>query len=96
MSSNGRTPGTEAAASIKYSRIQVTTDKNRYLSEASIGNSIRSHPFEYHRSNAYTDGLKFIFFPRRIAPLNALTTEAVSLETLDRFKDVHMFNGGHF
>ena len=38
----------------------VTVDKNRYLSEA--GNRrTRSHPFQYHRPNAYTDRLKFSF-----------------------------------
>ena len=60
----------------------VTTDKNKYLSEASRGNrSTRSHPFQYHRLN--TDGLKFSFFPRTIASWNRLTTEPVSAGTLD-------------
>ena len=60
----------------------VTIDKNRYLSEA--GNrSIRSHPFHYHRSNAYSDGLNFFFFPMTIATWNGLTTETVSAETVD-------------
>ena len=37
----------------------VNTDKDRYLSEASRGNrSTRSHPFQYHRPNTYTDWLK--------------------------------------
>ena len=63
----------------------VTIDKNRYLSEA--GNrSTRSHPFQYDRPNAYTDGLKFSFFPRTTATCNGLTTEAVSAETVDGFK----------
>ena len=65
----------------------VTTDKNRYLSEAGRGNgSTRSHPFQYHHPNAYTDGLKFCFFPRTIAAWNGLTTKAVSRETVDGFK----------
>ena len=43
----------------------ITIDKNRYLSEA--GNrSARSHPFQYHRPNAYTDWLKFSFFPGQL------------------------------
>ena len=43
-------------------------DKNRYLSEAGRGNrSPISHPFKYHRPNAYTDRLKFSFFPRTTA-----------------------------
>ena len=63
----------------------VAIDKNRYLSEA--GNrSTRSHPFQYHRPNAYTDRLKFSFFPRTIATWNGLTTEDVSAETVDGFK----------
>ena len=38
----------------------VTIDKKRYLSEA--GNrSTRYHPLQYHRPNAYMDGLNFIF-----------------------------------
>ena len=65
----------------------MTIDKTRYLSEASRGNrSTRSHPFQYHRPNAYTDGLKFSSFPRTIATWNRLTTEAVSAETVDGFK----------
>ena len=37
----------------------VIPDKNKYLSEAGRGNrSTRYHPFQYHRPNAYTDGLK--------------------------------------
>ena len=37
-------------------------DKNRYLSEAGRDNrSTRSLPFQYHRPNAYTDGLKSFF-----------------------------------
>ena len=63
----------------------VTIDKKRYHSEA--GNrSTKSNPFQYHRPNAYTDGLKFYFFPRTIATWNRLTTEAVSAETVDGFK----------
>ena len=64
----------------------VTIDKNRYLSEAGDNMSTRSHPFQYHRPNAYTNGLKFSFFPRTIATWNGLTTEAVSAETVDGFK----------
>ena len=65
----------------------VTIDKNSYLSDAGSGNgSTRSHPFQYHRPNAYMDGLKFSFFPRTIATWNGLTTEAVSGETVDGFK----------
>ena len=65
----------------------VIIDKNRYLSEAGRGNrSTRSHPFQCHRPNAYTDGLKLSFFPRTIATWNGLTTEAVSAETVDGFK----------
>ena len=38
----------------------VNIDKDRYLMEASRENrSTKSHPFQYHRRNAYTDGLKF-------------------------------------
>ena len=64
----------------------VTIDKNRYLSEAGCNRSTRSHPFQYHRPNAYIDGLKFSFFPRTIVTWNGLTTEAVSAETVNRFK----------
>ena len=64
----------------------VTFDKNRYLSEAGGNKSTRSHPILYHRPNAYMDGLKFSFFPRTIATWNGLTTEAVSVETVDGFK----------
>ena len=62
-------------------------NKSRYLSVAG-GESrrTRSHPFQYHRPNAYTDGLKSSFFPRTIATWNGLTTEAVSAETFDGFK----------
>ena len=63
----------------------VTVDKNRYLSEA-CNRSTRSHPLQYHRPNAYTDGMKFSFFPRTIATWNRLITEAVSAETVDWFK----------
>ena len=62
-----------------------TIDKNRNLSEA--GNrSTRSHPFQYHCPNAFTDGLKLSFFPRTITTWNGLTAEAVSAETVDGFK----------
>ena len=62
-------------------------DKSRYLSVAGEeSRRTRSHPFQYHRSNAYTDGLKNSFFPRTIATWNGLTTEAVSAETVDGFK----------
>ena len=64
----------------------VIIDKNRYLSEAGGNRSTRYHPFQYHRPNAYTDGLKFSFFPRTIATWNGLITEAVSAETVDGFK----------
>ena len=65
----------------------ATVDKNRYLSEAGRGNrSTRSHPFQYHRPNTYTDGLNFSFFPRTVATWNGLATEAVSVETVDGFK----------
>ena len=62
-------------------------DKSRYLSIAG-GESrrTRSHPFQYHRPNAYTDGLKSSFSPRTIATWNGLTAEAVSAETVDGFK----------
>ena len=71
----------------KINNSLVNIDKDRYLSEASRRNqSIRSYPFQYHRPNAYTDGLKFSFFPRTIATWNGLTTEAVSVETADGFK----------
>ena len=62
-------------------------DKSRYLSVAG-GESrrTRSHHFQYHRPNAYTDGLKNSFFPRTIATWNGLTTKAVSAETVDGFK----------
>ena len=65
------------------------------LSEAGSNRSTRSHPFQYHRPNAYADGLKFSFFPRTIAtgnglfldfPVTFFTTEAVSAETVDGFK----------
>ena len=55
-----------------------------YLSEAGGNRSTRFHPFQYHRPNAYTDGLKFSFFPRTIATWNGLTTEAVSAETVEQ------------
>ena len=58
----------------------VTIDKYRYLSEAGGDRSTRSHPFQYHRPNAYTDRLKFSFSPRTIATWNGLTTEAVTAE----------------
>ena len=62
-------------------------NKNRYLSEAGGGSRrTRSHPFQYHRPNAYTDGFKGSFFPRTIAAWNGLTTEAVSAETVEGFK----------
>ena len=63
------------------------TDKRSYLSVAG-GESrrTRSHPFQYHHPNAYTDGLNSSFFPRTIATWNGLTTEAVSAETVDGFK----------
>ena len=65
----------------------VIFEKNRYLSKAGRGyRSTRSHPFQYHRPNAYMDRLKFSFFPRTAATWNGLTTEAVSAETADRFK----------
>ena len=51
-----------------------------------------SHPFQYHRPNAYTDGLKSFFSPRTIATLNGLTTEAVSAETVDGFKAKIAYN----
>ena len=73
-------------ASLTFYKIHnnlVTIDKNRYLSEAG-GN--RSHPFQYHRPNAYMDGLKFSFFLWTIATWNGLTTEAVFAVTLDGFK----------
>ena len=56
----------------------ITVDKNRYLPETGGNRSTKSHPFQYHRPNAYTDGLMFPFFPRAIATWNGLTTEAVS------------------
>ena len=41
----------------------VTIDKDRYQSEA--GNrSTRSHPFQYHRPYAYTDGAEIFFLPQ--------------------------------
>ena len=64
----------------------VSTDKNKYLLEAGGNKSTRSHPFQYHCPNAYTDGLKFSFFPRTIATWKGLTTETVSAETVDGFK----------
>ena len=63
----------------------VTVDKNRYLSAAGGNRSTRSHPFQYHRPNAYTDGLKFSFFPRTISTWNGVTTKAASAETVDGF-----------
>ena len=86
-----RTPGTETAdlfdlLLLKIHNNLVTIDKNRYLSEAGGNMSTRSQPFQYHRLNAYTDVLKFSFFPRTIAIWNGLTTEAVSAETVDGFK----------
>ena len=65
----------------------ATTDKSRYLSvTGGESRRTRSHPFQYHRPNAYTDGLKNSFLPRTIATWNGLTTEAVSAETVDGFK----------
>ena len=64
----------------------VTIDKNMYLSEARGNRSTRSHPFQFHRPNSYTEELKFSFFPRTIAIWNGLTTEVVSAETVDGFK----------
>ena len=47
-----------------------------YLSEAGRGNrSSRSNPFQYHRPNAYTDGLNLSLFPRTTATWNELTIE---------------------
>ena len=46
----------------------------------------RSKPFQYHRPVAQADGFKNSFFPRTIVARNGLTTEAVSLETVDGFK----------
>ena len=64
--------------------IPLGLDKSRYLSVAGGGSRrTRSHPFQYHCPNAYTDGLKSSFFPRT---WNGLTTEAVSAETVDGFK----------
>ena len=67
-----RTPGTEAAASLtffyKMHNNVVTIDKT---CEAG-SRSTRSHPFQYHRPNSYTDGLKFSFFPRTIVTWNGL------------------------
>ena len=72
-----------------------TIDKNMYMSEA--GNrSTRSHPFQYHRPNAYTDGLKFSFVPRIIATWNGLTTEAVSAETVDGFNGFNKNSSSRF
>ena len=84
-----RTPGTEAEASLtlfyKMHNNLVNIDKNRYLSEA--GNrSTRSHPIQYHRPNAYMDGLESSLFPRTIATWNGITTKAISVETADGFK----------
>ena len=65
----------------------AVVDKNRYLSELGGGSRrTRSHPFQYHRPVAYTDGFKNSFFPRTIVAWNGLTTEAVSSETVDGFK----------
>ena len=65
----------------------AVVDKNRYLSELGGGSRrTRSHPFHYHRPVAHTDGFKKSFFPRTIVAWNGLTTEAVSLETVDGFK----------
>ena len=63
-------------------------DKSRYLSVAGEGGGSRTrpHPFQYHRSNAYTDDLKSSFFPRTVATWNGLTTETVFAETVDVFK----------
>lgn len=66
---------------------QVVIDKDKYLSAVSkVSRSTRSHPLQYRRPNAYTDGLKFSFFPRTVAIWNGLTTEAVSAGTVDGFK----------
>ena len=67
---------------------KIPIDKKRYLSEAgdTCNRSTRSHPFQYHRPNAYTNWLKLSFFPRTIAAWNGLATEAVTAETVDGFK----------
>ena len=45
----------------------VIIDKSRYLSVAGGGSRrTRSHPFQYHRPNAYTDGLKSFFSPGQL------------------------------
>ena len=66
---------------------QAIVNKDKYLSESGRGKMrTRSHPFQYHRPVAYSDGLKHSFFPRSIAAWNGLTTEAVSAETVEEFK----------
>ena len=42
----------------------VTTDKNRYLSEAGGNRNTRSHPFQYHRPNAWYGWVEIFFLPQ--------------------------------
>ena len=74
-----------------------------YLSEASRwSRSTTSNPFQYHRPNAYTDRLKFSFFPRTIATWNGLTSEAVSdlrrqlMGLSPKYSDLGFGNGHDF
>ena len=80
---------TEQASLILFCQIHnnlAIVEKSGYLSEAGGGSRrTKSHPFQYHRPYACTDGFKHFFFPRTTATCNGLT-EAVSSETVDGFK----------
>ena len=77
-----------------YISLLIVQRKARFIHDNDItehqasrrNRSTRSHPFQYHLPNAYTDRLKFSFFSKTIATWNGFTTEAVSAETVDGFK----------
>ena len=88
-----RTPGTAAVGAdfffffYKIHNTLVTIDKTRYLSEACRGNrGTKSHIFQYHSHNAFTDELKLSFSPGTIVTWNGLTTHTISKKTVDGFK----------
>ena len=65
----------------------VSLEKDKYLTPAPHLRSTRaSHESQYIRYLAYSDALKFSFFPRTIPVWNSLPSSTVLAETVESFK----------
>ena len=65
----------------------VDLDKDEYLTPApNLRRTRASHESQYTRYFAYSDALKYSFFPRTIPMWNSLPSSVVSSKTIEEFK----------